>query len=73
MSYGRISGGGAFVLGAERHCLYHLFTVKSRPPDAMHLRQRGHNFVLPKTFKDVKFTVDCTAFQAFITLPTKNF
>ena len=25
---------------------YHLFTVESRPPGAMHLRQRGHDFVL---------------------------
>ena len=32
---------------SERHCLHHLFTVKSRPPGAMHLRQRGHDFVLP--------------------------
>ena len=37
----------------------------------MHLRQRGHDFVLSKTFKDVKFTVDCTAFQAFITANEK--
>jgi len=26
-----------------------------------------------KTFKDVKFTVDGSAFQTFITLSTKNF
>jgi len=32
---------------SELHCLHHLFTVKSRPPGAMHLRQRGHEFVLP--------------------------
>ena len=28
---------------------------------------------IPKTVKDVKFTVDGTAFQTFITLSTKNF
>ena len=32
---------------SERHCLHHLFTVKPRPPGAMHLRQRGHDFLLP--------------------------
>ena len=32
---------------SELHCLHHLFTVKSRPPGAMHLRQRGYDFVLP--------------------------
>jgi len=32
---------------SERHCLHHVFTVKPRPPGAMHLRQRGHDFVLP--------------------------
>ena len=32
---------------SELHSLHHLFTVKSRPPGAMHLRQRGHDFVLP--------------------------
>ena len=32
---------------SERHCLRHLFTVKSRLPGAMHLRQRGHDSVLP--------------------------
>jgi len=34
---------------SERHCLRHLSTVKSRLPGAMHLRQCGHNFVLPNT------------------------
>jgi len=32
---------------SERHCLHHLFTVKPRPPGTMHLRQHGHDFVLP--------------------------
>jgi len=32
---------------SQLHCLHHLFTVKSRPPGAMHLRQRGHDSVLP--------------------------
>jgi len=32
---------------SELHCLHYLFTVKSRPSGAMHLRQRGHDFVLP--------------------------
>ena len=32
---------------SERHCIHHLFTVKPRPPGAMHLRQRGHDIVLP--------------------------
>jgi len=27
--------------------MMHLFTVKSRPPGAMHLRQCGHDFILP--------------------------
>jgi len=31
---------------SERHCLHHLFTVKSRQHGAMHLRQHGHDFVL---------------------------
>jgi len=29
------------------HCLYHLYTVKPRPPGAMRLRTRGHDFELP--------------------------
>ena len=29
---------------SELHCLHHLFTVKSRSPGAMHLRQRGYDF-----------------------------
>jgi len=29
--------------------------------------------LFPKTFKDVKFTTDCSAFLTFITLSTKNF
>ena len=32
---------------SDRHCLHRLFTVKSRPPGAMHLRQRGRDSVLP--------------------------
>jgi len=32
---------------SERHCLHHLFTVESSPPAAMHLRQRGQDFMLP--------------------------
>ena len=35
------------VWSSELHCLRHLFTVKSGSPGAMHLRQRGHDFVLP--------------------------
>jgi len=31
----------------QAHCLYHLYTVKPRPPGAMWLRTRGHNFDLP--------------------------
>ena len=31
----------------NNYCLNLLFTVKSRPPGAMHLSQRGHDFVLP--------------------------
>jgi len=29
------------------HCLNHLYTVKPRPPGAMQLRTRGHQFELP--------------------------
>jgi len=29
------------------HCLYHLYSVKPRPPGAMQLRTRGHAFELP--------------------------
>ena len=29
----------------EQHCLPHLFAIKSRPPGAMHPRQRWHNFL----------------------------
>ena len=32
---------------SEWHCLHHLFTVRSRPPGAKHLRQCGYDFVLP--------------------------
>jgi len=32
---------------SQRHCLHDLFTVKSRPPGAMHLRQGGNDFVVP--------------------------
>jgi hypothetical protein len=32
---------------AESHCLHHLYTPKIKDPDAMVLRKRGHNFVLP--------------------------
>jgi len=31
----------------QAHCLNHLYTVKPRPPDAMLLRTRGHQFELP--------------------------
>jgi len=31
----------------KRHCLHHLFAVKSRPSGAMHLRQRGHDYAFP--------------------------
>jgi len=34
-------------LDNSRSGLHHLFTVKSTPPGAMHLRQRGRDFVLP--------------------------
>jgi len=31
----------------QAHCLYHLYTMKPRPPGAMQLRTRGHDFELP--------------------------
>jgi hypothetical protein len=31
----------------EDHCLHHIYTPKIKDPDAMVLRKRGHNFVLP--------------------------
>ena len=31
------------------HCLNHLYTQKETAPNAMILRKRGHNFVLPST------------------------
>jgi len=31
----------------QAHCLNHLYTVKPRPPGAMQLRTRGHQFELP--------------------------
>ena len=31
----------------QAHCLNHLYTVKPRPPGAMRLRTRGHQFELP--------------------------
>jgi len=31
------------------HCLCHLYISKSRDPEAMVLRKRGHDFVLPST------------------------
>jgi hypothetical protein len=34
------------------HCLNHLYTPKSRDPDAMILRKRGHDFVLPSIKHD---------------------
>ena len=30
----------------QAHCLYHLYTVKPRPPDAMRLGTRSHDFEL---------------------------
>ena len=29
------------------HCLHHLYTAKLKPPGAMRLRARGHDFELP--------------------------
>jgi len=31
----------------QAHCLNHLYTVEPRPPGAMQLRTRGHQFELP--------------------------
>jgi len=31
----------------QAHCLNHLYTVKRKPPGAMQLRTRGHQFELP--------------------------
>jgi len=31
----------------QAHCLYHLYSVKPRPPGAMRLRTRGHDFEVP--------------------------
>ena len=31
----------------QDHCLYHLYSVKPRPPGAMRLRTLGHDFELP--------------------------
>ena len=31
----------------QDHCLYHLYSVNPRPPGAMRLRTRGHDFELP--------------------------
>jgi len=31
----------------QAHCFNHLYTVKPRPPGAMWLRTRGHQFELP--------------------------
>jgi len=31
----------------QDHCLYHLYSVKPRPPGAMRLRTRNHDFELP--------------------------
>ena len=32
---------------AECHCLHHLYTPRIRPPGAMVMRKRGHDFELP--------------------------
>ena len=29
------------------HCLKHVYTTKLKPPDAMRLRRRGHDYELP--------------------------
>jgi len=31
----------------QAHCLYHLYSVKPRPPGAMRLRTHGHDLELP--------------------------
>ena len=36
------------------HCLNHLYTTKLKPPGAMRLRPRGHDFELPT----VKFEIN---------------
>jgi len=37
----------AIRIQQQAHCLNHLYTVKPRPPGAMQLRTRGHQFELP--------------------------
>jgi len=32
---------------ASNHCLHHIYTPKIKAPDAMELRKRGHDFILP--------------------------
>ena len=32
---------------ASNHCLHHIYTPKIKNPDAMELRKRGHDFILP--------------------------
>jgi len=46
---------------SEQRCLNYLFTVKSRPPGAMHLREHGHNFITP----DNKYEFNERHFIAF--------
>jgi hypothetical protein len=42
------------------HCLNHLYTPKVRAPDAMELRKRGHDFVLP----NIKYDFNRSSFTA---------
>ena len=32
---------------AGSHCLHHIYTPKIKDPNAMELRKRGHDFILP--------------------------
>ena len=59
------------LLGRPTYSIAHVKYYKH----AIKLEKINHNLfnAVPKTFKDVKFTVDGTAFQTFITLSTKNF
>ena len=46
----------------EGHCLHHIYEVNDKPAEAMRLRERGHNFLLPRVtyeFNKKNFITRC--------------
>ena len=50
----------------QAHCLSHLYTVKPRPPGAMQLRTRGHQFELTAVRLNMNSTNETLLFDRFL-------